>query len=206
MRASDERTLWLSRHVLQHEPALRAWLSHRRIHGLDIDDIVQETYARLITVEDVSGITNVRNYMFQTAWSVLVSHVRRSKIVSFQMVNDLDQLGAMADACSPEEQVIGRDELQRLAQAIAGLPGKIRDVFVLRRVNGLSQRDVAKQLGLSESTVEKHMSRGINLLMTLISHSGNDTARASKAWGSKLNKGHAQGARKRAETSDGERD
>ena len=197
MRATDERAIWLSRYVLQHEGALRAWLSRKRIHGLDVDDIVQETYARLISVEDVSVITNVRNYMFQAAYSVLVSHIRRSKVVSFQTINDIEHLGAMADECSPEAQVIDRDELRRLGEAIAGLPGKIRDVFVLRRVSGLSQRDVAQRLGLSESTVEKHMSRGINLLMALISHSGIESVRASRAWGSKLNKGHARSADQR---------
>ena len=192
VRASDERALWLSRFVLQHEPALRAWLSHRRPAGLEIDDIVQETYARLITVESVAGISNVRNYMFQTAYSVMVSHIRRSKVVSFQAVNDLDELGASTHESSPEDQVADRDELRRLAQSIATLPGKIRDVFILRRVSGLSQREVAGKLGLSESTVEKHMSRGIFLLMDLISHSGNDTTRASRAWGSKTHRDHAR--------------
>ncbi len=201
MRASDERALWLSRHVLKHEPALRAWLGRRRIAGLEIDDIVQETYARLITVDQVSGIGNIKNYMFQTAYSVLVSHVRRSKIVTFETVTDLEQLGATRES-SPEDQVIDRDELNRLARAVADLPGKVRDVFILRRINGLSQRDVARELGLSESTVEKHMSRGIYLLMNLISNSGNDNSRASKAWGAKLRKDHAQKDAKR----DGQRD
>ncbi len=196
MRASDERALWLSRHVLKHEPALRAWLGRRRIAGLEVDDIVQETYARLITVESVDGIGNIKNYMFQTAYSVLVSHVRRSKIVAFETVSDLEQLGATRDG-SPEDQVIDRDELNRLARAVAALPGKIRDVFVLRRINGLSQRDVARELGLSESTVEKHMSRGIYLLMNLISNSGNDSTRASRAWGAKLRKDHARTDAKR---------
>ncbi len=201
VRASDERALWLSRHVLQHEPALRAWLSHRRIAGLEIDDIVQETYARLITVESVEGITNARNYMFQAAYSVMVSHVRRSKIVPFQAVSDLEQLGAAADY-SPEDQTADRDELHRLAKAIATLPGKVRDVFVLRRVDGLSQRDVAHKLGLSESTVEKHMSRSIYLLMTLISRSGNDMARASRAWGNKLRKDDVRRDAKRDSQTD----
>ncbi len=196
MRASDERALWLSRHALTHEPALRAWLGRRRIAGLEIDDIVQETYARLITVESIAGIGNVKNYMFQTAYSVLVSHVRRSKIVAFETVTDLEQLGATWDS-SPEDHVIDRDELNRLARAVATLPGKIRDVFVLRRVNGLSQRDVARELGLSESTVEKHMSRSIYLLMNLISNSGNDETRASKAWGAKLRNDHARKDAKR---------
>ncbi len=201
MRASDERAFWLSRFVIQHEPALRAWLSHKRIAGLEIDDIVQETYARLIAVESVAGIVNVRNYMFQTAYSVLISHVRRSKIVPFQAVSDLEQLGATAEY-SPEDQAADRDELHRLAQAIATLPGKIRDVFVLRRVDGLSQRDVANRLGLSESTVEKHMSRSIYLLMTFISRSGNDTARASKAWGDKLRKDYVRRDAKRDSPTD----
>lgn len=201
MRASDERALWLSRHVLKHEPALRAWLGRRRIAGLEVDDIVQETYARLITVDSVDGIGNVKNYMFQTAYSVLVSHVRRAKIVAFETVTDLEQLGQARD-CSPEEQVIDRDELNRLARAIATLPGKVRDVFVLRRVNGLSQRDVARELGLSESTVEKHMSRSIYLLMNLISNGGNEPSRASKAWGAKLRKDHAQKDAKRDRSRD----
>ena len=196
MRPSDERALWLSRHALKHEPALRGWLGRKRIAGLEIDDIVQETYARLIAVESVAGISNVKNYMFQTAYSVLVSHVRRSKIVAFETVADLEQLGSTRDS-SPEDQVIDRDELNRLAQAISALPGKVRDVFVLRRVNGLSQRDVAKQLNLSESTVEKHMSRSIYLLMTAISNSGNDTGRASRAWEAKLRKDHASKDAKR---------
>lgn len=202
VRASDERALWLSRHVLKHEPALRAWLGHRRIAGLEIDDIVQETYARLIAVESVANIENVKNYMFQTAYSVLVTHVRRSKVVSFQTVSDLDQIGAMSSEFTPETQVIDRDELQRLGEAIAALPGKIQDVFVLRRVRGLSQRDVARTLGLSESTVEKHMSRGIYLLMNLISHGGNDCTRASKAWESKLHKDHGQKHTKRDSRAD----
>ena len=201
MRASDERALWLSRHVLKHEPALRTWLGRRRIAGLEIDDIVQETYAKLITLESVAGIGNVKNYMFQTAYSVLVSHVRRAKIVAFETVTDLEQLTASRDY-SPEDQIVDRDELNRLARAIATLPGKVRDVFVLRRVNGLSQRDVALELGLSESTVEKHMSRSIYLLMNLISNSGNDNPRASKAWGTKLRKDHAQKDAKRDSQAD----
>lgn len=197
MRVSTERALWLSRYALPHEPALRGWLSSRRIAGLEIDDIVQETYARLIAVESVAAITNVRNYMFQTAYSVMVSHIRRAKVVPFQAVSDLDYFEAAAIEFSPEDQVADRDELRRLAGVIATLPGKIREVFILRRVHGLSQRDVAKTLGLSESTVEKHMSRSIYMLMKMISHSGNDSARASRAWGVKLNKDQARRERKR---------
>lgn len=166
---------------MPHEPALRAWLQSRRLDGLEIDDIIQETYARLIALESVEGVRSPKTYAFQAAWSVLVSHVRRSKVVPFRTVADMDQLGVVADEPSPEHQIADRDELRHLAEAIASLPGKVRDVFTLRRVEGLSQREVARRLGLSESTVEKHMSRGLHLLSKCFSRSGNPTAGASKA-------------------------
>jgi DNA-directed RNA polymerase specialized sigma24 family protein len=56
MSFSDERAIWLGRQVLPHEPALRAWLRRRRLGGLDVDDIIQETYSRLMTAESVQHV------------------------------------------------------------------------------------------------------------------------------------------------------
>jgi RNA polymerase sigma-70 factor (ECF subfamily) len=178
---SDERALWLGRHVLPHEPALRAWLSRRRLGGLDIDDVIQETYTRLVAAESVSHVHDAKSYTFQIAGSVVIDHLRRMKVVSIASVPDFDYLGVVSDDPSPERQVIDRDELHRLAQMIAGLPGKVRDVFTLRRVHGLSQREVADRLGIAESTVEKHMSRGFLIMLELFQHGGNDTAHPSSS-------------------------
>jgi RNA polymerase sigma factor (sigma-70 family) len=180
-RVSDERAMWLARHALPHEAALRGWLEHRRLAGLEVDDVVQETYARLIALDSVEHIRNSRNYMFQAAHSVLMTHLRRSKVVSFVTVADVEELGVAASEASPEHQAADRDELQRLAEAIAGLPPKVRDVFVLRRIHGLAQRDVARRLGVSESTVEKHMSRGFHVLMEMFGRCGKRSDRASKS-------------------------
>lgn len=177
---------------MPHEPALRSWLRNRRLAGLEIDDIVQETYARLIAVESVEGVRNPKTYAFQAAHSVMMTHVRRSRVIAFQTVSDIDQLGATAEEPSPEHRVADRDELQHLAEAIASLPVRVRDVFILRRVEALSQREVAQRLGISESTVEKHMSRGFYLLTALFTRSGNQTAGASKA-GEEIRKAHVQG-------------
>ena len=181
MHPADERAAWLSTHVLRHEPALRAWLQHRRIDGVEIDDIIQDTYARLICVASVEEIRNVRNYMFQTAHSVLVSYIRRSKVVDLHAVSDIDALATIGDELSPEAHVIGRDELRRLAKAISNMPRRVQDVFVARRIRGMSQREAASELGLSENTVEKYMCRSIILLGKLFLYDGNDGARASKA-------------------------
>jgi RNA polymerase sigma factor (sigma-70 family) len=164
-RVSDERALWLGRHVLPHEPALRAWLRRKSLAGLDVDDIIQETYTRLVAAESVAHIHDARSYAFQIAGSVVIDHLRRLKVVSISQVPNFDYLDVAADEPSPERQVIDRDELRQLARMIAGLPGRVREVFTLRRVHGLSQREVAQRLGISENTVEKHMSRGFLLML-----------------------------------------
>jgi RNA polymerase sigma factor (sigma-70 family) len=184
--SSDERAIWLGRHVLPHEPALRTWLSRRRHDGLEIDDIIQETYTRLISAESVAHILDARSYAFQTAGSVVIDHLRRMKVVSISSVPDLDYLEVVSDDPSPERQVIDRDELHRLAQAIASLPAKVREVFTLRRIYGLSQREVAVKMGLSESTVEKHMSRGFLIMLERMGHGGNGTPHPSNSRSSKF--------------------
>jgi len=176
----DERAVWLGRQVLPHEPALRAWLKRRNLGGLEIDDVIQETYTRLFQAESVAHIHDAKNYAFQVAGSVVIDHLRRMKVVPIASVPGLDYLEVGSEEPSPERQVIDRDELSRLAEMIARLPGKIRDVFILRRVHGLSQREVAAKLGLAESTVEKHMARGFLIMSELFGHGGNTPSRPSK--------------------------
>jgi RNA polymerase sigma factor (sigma-70 family) len=176
---SDERALWLGRHVLPHEPQLRAWLSRRNLGGLEIEDVIQETYTRLVAADSVAHIHDAKSYTFQIAASLVIDHFRRMKVVPISSVPDLDYLEVVSDEPSPERQVIDRDELNRLAQMIASLPGKVRDVFTLRRVHGLPQREVARRLGLSESTVEKHMARGFLIMLELLEHGGNEPSRPS---------------------------
>lgn len=171
-QVSDTRALWLARNVLPHEAALRAWLRGRRLAGFEIDDVVQETYARLVSAASVETVRNPKAYAFQTAHSVLMTHVRRSKVVSFHAVADIDHLGAVAPDPSPETQAIDRDELLRLAEAIAAMPDRVRDVFRLRRVEGMSQREVAQALNIAESTVEKHIGKAIRLLMDRFGRGG----------------------------------
>src|SRR6476659_5303125 len=182
----DERAIWLGRNVLPHEPALRAWLRRRRLEGLEIDDVIQETYTRLIAADSVAHIRDAKSYAFQIAGSVVVDHLRRLKVVSFASVSDLDQFDMPSDEPSPERQVIDREELHRLAAFIAALPARVRDVFTLRRVYGLSQREVAQRLGLAESTVEKHMARGFLLMLEQLGHGGNDPAQASSVTSGKF--------------------
>jgi RNA polymerase sigma factor (sigma-70 family) len=191
-----ERTRWFLRQVLPHEPALRSWLGRRQRLGIDADDIIQEAYAVLAERESVDDIRHPRAYLFQIANSLVVRHVRRARVVSIQAVDNLDQSGFAEDAATPEQLAIDRDELRRLAKAIAAMPGQTREAFILRRVHGLSQREIAVRMRLSENTVEKHIARGIRCLINWFGDGGNSTIQTSKGLDSENRPSHGRARNK----------
>ncbi|WP_449253235.1 RNA polymerase sigma factor [Brevundimonas naejangsanensis] len=172
MGITDERALWLASHVLPLEAGLRGWLRRSHQPDFEIDDIIQEAYAKLATAPDVSGIRNVKAYVYRTAYSVMVSRLRRKSVVSIQTLADLDILQTATDDASPEEQAIARNELQLLMQMLGRLPDKTRRIFLLSRVSGLSQKEIVRETGYPESTVEKHIAKGFSLLISAYSNGG----------------------------------
>jgi RNA polymerase sigma-70 factor (ECF subfamily) len=94
----------------------------------------------------------------------LIDRVRRSRIVSIEGVADLDVLNVLIDHVSPEQRVHARQELNLLARAFARLSPKCREVMWMRRVDQLSQKEVASRLGITESSVEKHVIKGTRRL------------------------------------------
>lgn len=175
----NNRAIWLAQHVLPHEPDLRRWLRRRATAGLDIDDIVQETYAKLATLADVEHIHAPKAYFFQTALSIILQENRRSRVVPIENDNDLDLIDAEAPEPLQDRQLEAQQELSRVNDAIAALPVKCREVFILRKVDGLSQREIATKLNLSESTVEKHIGRGVRKLVEIFGRGGRSGLPAS---------------------------
>ena len=179
-RVSDERAIWLARQVMPHEPGLRGWLARRGIAECDIDDIVQETYAKLVTLASVEGVRDPRSYTYQVAWSVHVTNLRRANVIPIKVIPQAEQSNIAALEPSPEQIVGDRGELEQLAVALAKLPEKCRAVFMARRVEGLSHRETAEKFGISEKTVEKHMAKGIRYLMDIFGRGGKALPLASK--------------------------
>lgn len=174
----SDRSAWLARHIMPAEAALRRWIQGYASPSLDVDDIIQETYARLAGLPSVAEIENPRGYAFQTAYSIVLAHRRRSRIIPIMSVPDIDSIAMIAQEPSPEVQVSDREELRNVSRAVAALPSRVRQIFLLRRVHGLSQREVAQRLGTSENIVAKAMMNGLQAVLTslrLIEKSGSKT-------------------------------
>ena len=177
---------------------MRSWLRRTtQASDADIDDIVQETYAVLARLDSVAAIQTPRTYAFQVARSIFLQGLRRSKIVSIESFGDLAALDVPDDVPNPEQQMIGRHELRRVEAAIETMPTQVRKVFWLRRVEGLSQRQTANQLGLAEHTVEKYSAKGMKLLLAQFGRGGNTPTEASKVQELKLVESDLQNAQSR---------
>lgn len=178
----DGRARWLARNILTHEPALRAKLAHWRLpDGLDADDVVQECYAKLAVLPDVSNIRNARTYLFQVARSIILMHVRRARTVSIQSVEWIEYLDYPADDISPEIQVSDREQLHQLAIAIAEMPEPSRTAFTLRKIEGLGHRDIGERLGMSVNAVQKNLAKSVALLSTRLGRGGMASSDASNS-------------------------
>ncbi len=177
-RLTSQRAQWLAQNVVPHERVIRAWLA-RRVYDLDIDDIIQEMYARLASLDSVADIRSPRQYAAQTAFSILANQLRRLRVVPIVAVGDVEAIEVFAQDASPEEQVAFRDEVREVYAALADLPPRCRQAFLLRRVEGFSQREVAQRLGVSEKAVEKYMAQGVRCLINAFGRGGKTAARLS---------------------------
>lgn len=178
---SNTRAIWLSRHILPHEPALRGQLSRWRVpDGLDADDIIQEAYAKLATLEDVETIRNPKAYFFQIARSVILMHVRRSRVVSIQAVEQIEQLGVASDEPGPDVQVSDRQQLRLLARMIAALPKISQTAMTLRLVHELSHREIGDRLGMTPNAVQKSLAKSLSTFVRELGRGGTDALDASR--------------------------
>ncbi|MGI8839781.1 MAG: RNA polymerase sigma factor [Caulobacteraceae bacterium] len=162
----NERVRWFAREVLPHESAVRQWLTRnvRSLPGCDIDEVIQEAYARLWAAE-CDKILNPRAYFFVTARHLVGEVLRRSRIVEIKTMADIDALNIVDDDGGPERRLSGREEVERFRHVLASIPPKCREAFELRKFDGLSQREIAGRMGIAESTVEKHLSKALRLVI-----------------------------------------
>jgi len=160
-----ELNAWLAKEILIHERALRGYLARFFRNMSDIDDAVQETYARLLGLSEsaTAAVRNWQAFLFTSARNVALDRIRKSRVVSYDALAEIESLHVLDQQPSADEALNARQELTLLAEAIAGLPDRCREVLTLRKLYGMPQRDIAMRLGISESTVEKHVAYGVRL-------------------------------------------
>lgn len=155
---------WFIREILIHEAALMRFLQRHWPQREDHHDLRQELYARIYEAAAKALPMQPKAFLFSSARNLLTDRQRRGKVVSIEPMGDFEPSLVLVDEVSPERWCGGRQTLRRVSDAFDQLPDRCREVVWLRRVEDLSQKDVARRLGISEKTVEKHIAKGMRLL------------------------------------------
>lgn len=159
---------WFAAEVLPHEAALMRYLGRVWPNRSELLDLRQEIYVRVFESAARERPAAPKAFLFTTARNLLTDRVRRNRIISIDSTLDFELLDVLVDELSPERELNALQELRRLAAAFDGLSDRCRAVIWLRRVEGLSQRDAAKRLGMHEGAVESQLSRGVRTLAQVV--------------------------------------
>jgi RNA polymerase sigma-70 factor (ECF subfamily) len=157
----DDHPRWFVEEILPHEPALRAWLSAKFGPRCEVDDLIQETFARILRTPNRDEIGSTKAFLFATARNLAIDQLRHRDVLAFEPLTEIEDSHVMEDEPGVGEAVSRRQELELLTAAIQSLPERCRQVLTLRKIYGLPQREIAARLGISEHTVEAQVGIGV---------------------------------------------
>jgi RNA polymerase sigma factor (sigma-70 family) len=151
----------------------------------EVEDIVQETYVRICQVENKEAIKQPRSFLLKTAKNLAIDHLKRADVRLVDVVEDMTEFEHFVSADEAVFQQVATDkEFAQYCEAIRQLPLQCRKVFVLKKIYGYSQKEIAQKLTISESTVEKHIGLGVKrctyFMMQLTKEERTDTMKDSK--------------------------
>lgn len=126
----------------------------------DVDDILQEAFIRAYVASKSTEIRHPRAFIVKTARNVALNEVLSAKN---QRTRSIEDFSASIHPCTDtlESEFEAKERFLGFCRAVRALPVQCRRVFVLKKVYGLSQQEIAEHLGISESTVEKHVAKGL---------------------------------------------
>lgn len=161
MTAEAEISRWFECEVQPHEPALRAYLQARFPTLGEHDDLVQESYTRLLRERARGEVRHPRAFLFTAARNAAYDLFRRRGAKPTEAVTEAIELTALSEQPGTAEQFDQRLELEVLAEAVRALPERCRQVIMLRYLDNLTYKEIGVQLGISPETVKVHMAKGM---------------------------------------------
>ncbi len=152
---------WFAEEVRPHSGDLRSYLQGAFPGVRDVDDVVQDSLLRIWTVRAARHIGCARSFLFKIARHRAIDLLRSTRASPLVAVRDLAALPVVEGRPDPADALTTREKIEMVAEAVAALPDRCREIVVLRKLQGLPQREVAARLGLSERTVEVQVARGV---------------------------------------------
>ena len=156
-----DRHEWFLNQVFFHRRMLQRYLRKYLKSDEDIEDVIQDTYLRIYGIQDYTTVESPKALLITIAHNLAVELGRRRVSRATDAVADFDALGVSSNNPKLEEQLDARRRFEAFCSAVDRLPPICRRAFILRKVYKLSQAEISAVLGISQSTVEKHVAKGL---------------------------------------------
>ena len=148
---------------IENELALKRFLRRFIKSREGIDDLAQEAFLRAFAAESGHSIVSPKAFLFKVARNLALNEIARKASVTIEPLGDFEGQSVLEDSsqAAVDDAVDGRERIRVLARAIAALPPQCAKVFILRKMQGLSQKEIAARLNISVRTVENHVALGL---------------------------------------------
>jgi len=162
-----------------HGPGLVRFLSRKMRSTEDAEDIAQNAFIRIQRVANSGELDNLKAYLYQTASNLAIDQLRREKLhnnyvnqeTNKQLHGD-ESSPSMSDHCTPERLLAAQRQLKEISKALDNLPLKCRQAFLLHRNKGLSYSEIAQEMSVSVSSVEKYILQSLKSCRKALTKSG----------------------------------
>ncbi len=156
-----EQSIWFVDVVLPYEPGLRRWIKSRFSAIRDIDDLIQETFSRILKAHRSGPVPNPPAFLFVVARNLAINRLKRMNLEYPPEAEGVDPQVLVDEMAGPFELAALKEEIDDLVSAFQSLPDRCRQVMTLRKIYGLSQKEIAAELGISVHTVEAQVGIGL---------------------------------------------
>ncbi|WP_411818659.1 RNA polymerase sigma factor [Hyphococcus sp. DH-69] len=148
---------------LEHQEALKRFLSKFLSRADDIEDIAQDAFLRSFAAEARQEIESPKSFIFTVAKNLALSEIAKKSNSTTDYLEDFSVPSVLHDErqVGAEEELESRQKLTLFSEAVAQLPTQCRRVFIMRKLYGMKNKDIAAQLSISISAVEKHVALGL---------------------------------------------
>lgn len=167
----------------------------RLVPPKEIEDIVQETYVRICQLDNHDSIQQPKSFLMKTARNLAFDHLKKAETRLAEGVEDESayHVSQEREIDDTFEQAASSEEFGHFCEAVRQLPVQCRRVFVLKKVYGYSQKEIARELEISESTVEKHIAQGFKRCAMYMMRMNKGQLSSTRGVGHKLSTGKQMG-------------
>ena len=170
----DKPELSIHAAFAEHKGVLAAYMAKYMLKPEDADDILQDTFLKTLEASQKRDIQSPKSYLFIVARNLIFRKLRKTSKHMMQEIEDIDERYLAAPNVPADVSLHSKMKMEAFITAANQLPAQCRKVFLMRKIIGMSHKEIAAELDISTSTVERHITNAIQRCRNNMAKDGYD--------------------------------